>query len=242
MKLSFAGVFADAGVIWRNERQLLARIAGVFYVVPILGFVMLLGASGVMQTTPPEQMQEALNRFYGSNLLAIFLVTIAMDFGTFAILNLFLQGGGRTLGEVLMLTLRRLLPFLAIDLLGNFAFAVGLSLFVLPGLFALARTWLAAPAYAARPEQGVIEALRQGWIRSGGLVWLVLLGVSGVTMLGTLSAVVAVSAILGLVHTLLSGSQVVVGLSYLAIALIGAFAWTAVTVLRVAAYRLTEPR
>jgi hypothetical protein len=242
MKLSFAGVFADAGSMWRGERQLLMRIAGVFYVVPILGFVMLLGASGVMQTTPPEQMQEALNRFYGSNILAILLVTAAMDFGTFAILNLFLQGGGRTLGEVLMLTLRRFLPFLAIDLIGNFAFAIGLSLFVLPGLFALARTWLAAPAYAARPEQGLIEAFRQGWTRSGGFVWLILLGVSGVTMLGTLSAVVAVSAILGTLHTMLSGSQVVVGLSYLAIALIGGFAWTAVTVLRIAAYRLTEPR
>ncbi|MBC9034957.1 hypothetical protein IAG41_21405 [Sphingomonas sp. JC676] len=242
MKLSFAGVFADAGAIWRGERQLLTRIAGVFYVVPILGFVMLLGASGVMQSTPPEQMREALNRFYGDNLLAILLITAAMDFGTFAILNLFLQGGGRTLGEVLMLTLRRFLPFLAIDLLGNLAFAVGLSLFVLPGLFALARTWLAAPAYAARPEQGVIEAFRQGWTRSGGFVWLILLGVSGLTMLATLSAVVAVSAILGSLHVMTGGSQIVVAFSYLAIALIGGFAWTAVTVLRVAAYRLTEPR
>lgn len=242
MTLSFAGVFADAGAIWRSERQLLARVAGVFYVLPVLGFVMLLGSSGVMQGTPPEQMQEALNRFYANNLPAIFLVTAAMDFGTFAILNLFLQGGGRTLGEVLMLALRRLLPFLAIDLLGNFAFALGLSLFVLPGLFLLARTWLAAPAFTARPEQGVIEAFRQGWKRSSGLSWLILLAVSGVTMLGTLGAVIAVSAILGTLHVALGGSQIVVAAGYLAIALIGGFAWTAVTVLRVAAYRLTEAR
>jgi hypothetical protein len=48
--------------------------------------------------------------FYWANLLPILLANLAIDFGTFAVLNLYLQGGGRTLGEVLVLTLRRLLP------------------------------------------------------------------------------------------------------------------------------------
>ncbi|MET0308036.1 MAG: hypothetical protein ABW023_04955 [Sphingomonas sp.] len=241
MRLTFAGVFADAGALWRSERDLLLRVAGLFYVVPMLGFVLLLVASGLPESAPPEKMQEALNRFYGNNLLAIFAVTVAMNFGTFAILNLYLQGGGRTLGEVLRITVRRFLPFLVIDFLASLAFTIGLWL-VLPGLFAFARTWLAAPAFAARPEQGLVEAFRQGWRRSGGFVWLILLGVATATMLGALGAVVATSVTLGTLNALAGGSQVLASIAYLGIAMVGGLAWTAFSVLRIAAYRLTEPR
>jgi hypothetical protein len=241
MRLHIAGVFADAGALWRSERDLLLRVAGLFYVVPMLGFVLLLVVSGLPEAGPPEKMQEALNRFYGNNLLAIFVVTAVMNFGTFAILNLYLQGGGRTLGEVLMIALRRFVPFLVIDFLASLAFTLGLWL-VLPGLFAFARTWLAAPAFAARPEQGVLEAFRQGWRRSGGFVWLTLLGVAAATMLATLGAVVVTSVALGSLNAMAGGNQVISAIAYVAIALVGGLAWTAFSVLRIAAYRLTEPR
>ena len=172
MTISFAGVFADAGAIWRSERQLVMRVAGVFYVLPVLAFVLLLASSGFPPNVPADQMKEALDRFQTANLVPILLISVVLDFGTFAILNLFLQGGGRTLGEVLVLTLRRFLPFLVLDLAAGFVFGLGMSLLVLPGLFVFARTWLAAPAFAAHPELGVIEAFRQGWRRSGGLNWL----------------------------------------------------------------------
>lgn len=239
MKLSFAGVFADAGALWRSERMLLLRIAGVFYVLPVLGIVLLLVGSGFPPDVPPEQVRDAIGRFYSDNLLPILFANLASDFGTFAVLNLFLQGGGRTLGEVLMLTLRRFLPFLVLDLLAGFVFGLGMSLFVLPGLFAFARTWLAAPAFAARPEAGLIEAFRQGWRRSGGVAWLILLGVVAVTMLGTLGAVVAASAVTGTLAAIAGGNQIVASIGYLAVAIIGGLAWTALTVLRVAAYRAT---
>jgi len=242
MTISFAGVFADAGAIWRSERQLVMRVAGVFYVLPVLAFVLLLASSGFPPNVPADQMKEALDRFQTANLVPILLISVVLDFGTFAILNLFLQGGGRTLGEVLVLTLRRFLPFLVLDLAAGFVFGLGMSLLVLPGLFVFARTWLAAPAFAAHPELGVIEAFRQGWRRSGGLSWLILIAVAAVTMLGTLGAIVATSGILGTINLMLGGSPIVAGIGYLVLAIVGALAWTAMTVLRIAAYRLSEPR
>lgn len=242
MTISFAGVFADAGALWRSERQLVMRVAGVFYLLPVLGFVLLLASSGFPPDVPADQMKDALDRFQTANLIPILLISVVLDFGTFAILNLFLQGGGRTLGEVLGITLRRFLPFLILDLAAGFVFGLGMSLLVLPGLFVFARTWLAAPAFAAQPDLGVIEAFRQGWRRSGGFTWLILIAVAAVTMLGTLGAIVAASGILGSVNLMLGGNQIVAGIAYLVLAIIGAFAWTALTVLRVAAYRLSEPR
>jgi hypothetical protein len=243
MTLSLRRVLQDARALWLAERELLLPIAGMFFVVPMLGAVLLLASSGFPPRGTPEQVQAAFIAFYGANLLPILLINLAIAFGGFAVFNLFLQGGGRTLGEVLVLTLRRFALFFAIDLLAGLAFSIGLSLFVVPGIIAFARTWLAGPAYAAQPERGFLEAFRQGWRRSAGLDGVVLLGLAALVLLLALSAVVLVSLPLGMVALATGGGGgIVQGISYLAAALIGGAAWTALAVIRVAAYRLGEPR
>jgi hypothetical protein len=241
MTLGLAGVLADARTLWRSERELLLPIAGMFFVVPMLGIVLLLAGSGFAQI-PPEKLREAVMAFYVANLLPILLANLAIDFGTFAVLNLYLQGGGRTLGEVLLLTLRRFLPFLVIDITAALLFSFGSSLFLLPGLFAFARTWLAGPAFAAAPERGLIEAFRQGWRRSGGFGWIELLAVAGLTLLGAMMLVVVSTGLLGGVAALIGDERVGLVAGYVVAALIGGFAWSIMGVLRVAAYRRSEPR
>jgi hypothetical protein len=239
MTLGLAGVLADARALWRGERDLILAIAGVFFVVPMLAMVLLLAQSGFGQVAP-EKLREAAAAFYAANLLPILLANAMIEFGTFAVLNLLLQGNGRTLGEVLLLTLRRFLPFLGISLIGGFLFSLGISLFVVPGLFAFGRTWLAGASYAARPEAGPIEAFRQGWRRSGGFGWVTLLAAAAITMMAAIVLIVISTMII-------SGFAAVVGdhrmqvVSLLVTALIGGFTWTALAVLRVAAYRRSEP-
>jgi hypothetical protein len=241
MTRGLAGVIADARALWRSERELLLPIAGMFFVVPMLGIVLLLAGSGFADV-PPEKLREAVMAFYVANLLPILLANLAIDFGTFAVLNLYLQGGGRTLGEVLLLTLRRFLPFLVIDITAALLFSFGSSLFLLPGLFAFARTWLAGPAFAAAPERGLLEAFRQGWRRSGGFVWIVLLALAGLTLLGAMMLVVVATGLLGGIAALIGDERVGLVTGYVVAALIGGLAWSVMGVLRVAAYRRSEPR
>lgn len=241
MTLSLAGVLADARTLWRSERELLVPIAGMFFVVPMLGVVLLLANSGFPGDTAPGQIREAVAAFYAANLLPIFLANVAIEFGTFAVLNLLLQGNGRTLGEVLLLSLRRFLPFLGISIIGSLLFSIGSSLFILPGLFAFGRTWLAGPSYAVSPEAGPIDAFRQGWRRSAGFGWLTLLAAAAFTMVASILLVVASTVIISALAALV-GAQWMQMLSLLATALIGGFAWTALALIRVAAYRRTEPR
>jgi len=242
MRLSFAGVLGDAVALWRSERALLLPLAGAFFLVPMLAIVLLLAGSGFPGDAGPEQLREAVSAFYAANLLPILLANIVLDFGTFAVLNLFLQGGGRTLGEVLGLTLRRFLPYLAIDVIGSVLFSLGLSLFVLPGLFVFGRTWLAGPAFAAAPERGPIDAFRQGWRRSAGTGWLVLLATAGVTLFAALLLVVISTGILGALSVVAGDNRIMQAIVYLVTAAIGGFAWTALAVLRVAAYRRSGAR
>jgi len=241
MTLRLAGVLADARALWRSERELLLPIAGVFFVVPMLGIVLMLADAGFADVAP-EKLRDAVMAFYVANLLPILLANLAIDFGTFAVLNLYLQGGGRTLGEVLMLTLRRFLPWLVIDIVAALLFSFGSSLFLLPGLFAFARTWLAGPAFAAAPERGVLDAFRQGWRRSAGLNWVVLLAMAGLTFLAALMLIVASTGLIAVFVALFADGRIHAGVGYVATALIGGLAWSALGVLRVAAYRASEPR
>ena len=241
MRLSFAGAFADAAGLWRSERDLLTRLAAVFFFVPILGLVLLLSRIELPADATADQLRALVTAFYEANLLAILLVNLTINFGTFAVLMLFLHSG-RTLGQVLLLALQRFLPFLAIDMAAGLLFYAGMSLLVLPGLFAFGRTWLMAPAYAAAPERGLGEAVRQGWQRSGGLVWIVIAGAATLTMVAAIVAILVSSTVLGMVSAMAGGATPVAIAGYLVIALIGALLWTALAVLRVAFYRLSAPR
>ncbi|WP_404334352.1 hypothetical protein AB2M62_13025 [Sphingomonas sp. MMS12-HWE2-04] len=242
MSLHLAGVLADAAALWRRERGLLVPLAGMFFLVPMLGMVLLIGASGFPGDVTAEQLPEALRAFQSANLVPILGANLALDFGSFAVMTLFLQTGERTLGEVLIATLRRFLPFLAIDLMGSFLFGLGLSLFLLPGLLIFSRTWLAIPAYAAAPEAGPVAAIREGWRRSGGTVWIAILAGAGMVLFLSLLAMFFVAGITGGIGALLGGGQVAMALGYLAMAVVGAGSWTALTLLRVAFYRAGSPR
>lgn len=244
MSLSLAGVLADARSLWRSERELLVPIAGVFYFLPMLGAVLLLANAGFAEIGPdagPNKLREAVEAFIAANLLPIVFISLAVDFGTFAVFNLYLQGAGRTLGEVLGLTARRFLPFLAMEIIARALFSFGSSLFVLPGLFALGRTWLAGPAYAAAPAQGPFAAFREGWRCSGGFRWITLLVANGLVLFGAALLLLLANALLGLVAVLIGNVQVAAVMSYVVSALGIALTLTIFALLRVAAYRRTEP-
>ncbi|WP_448663575.1 hypothetical protein ACG3SL_02565 [Sphingomonas sp. CJ20] len=240
MKMTLGRLIAETGALWRSERALLVPLAGVFFFLPMLGTILLLASSGFPGEVQPEQLRAALETFYTANLVPILLVNLALDFGTFAVLNLFLQGGGRTLGEVLGIALRRFLPFLVLGFFTGLLFGIGLSLFVLPGVFLFLRTWLAGPAYAAVPEAGMLAALRSGWRQTAGLGWITLLAAASLIMLAALLAIFVSTLPLGLAAKL-AGAGVVTTVSYVVAALIGGVAWLALAILRVAAYRLSAP-
>lgn len=240
--LSFGKVFADAGALWRAERELLLPIAGVFFFVPFLGIVMLLSTSGFpVAADTPEALQTALRNFYRANLIAILAANLVTIFGNFAVLNVFLQGGGRTLGEVLLVTLRRFLPFLVMAILLNLAFSLGLSLLLVPGAFVFCRTWLAAPAYAAEPERGLLAAVTQGWILSGRWNWLVILLAGAALLLAAIGMISVVSVLLGELAKIGAREAFTVA-AHVLTAAVGTAAWLGFGIVGVALYRASAPR
>ncbi|RYD59609.1 MAG: hypothetical protein EOP60_01960 [Sphingomonadales bacterium] len=242
MRLSISGVFADAGAMWRDHRDVLGAVTGVFFIVPILGLLLLMMQSGLAAEADPLKLSEAMRKFYMDHLLVLLFASLMIDFGIAAILILFLQPGERSLGDTLAVTLRRLLPFIAVNLIARILFSIGSSLFLLPGLFALARTWLVAPSLAAVPGQGMFAAFRQGWQRSDGFRWLVLLGAAAATVLAALFVILLGSVLLGLLGAAVGDNQALEAAGYVLIAVVGSIAWVMLTLVRVSAYGRTEPK
>lgn len=240
MKLSLAGLFAATAAMCRAERELLLALGGAFFAVPMLGIALMLAASGFPGAVKPEQASAALEAFYAANLIPMLLANAVLDFGTFAVFNLFLQGGGRTLGQVLAISARRFLPFLLLSYVASIVVGLGLSLLVLPGVFLFARSWLIGPAFAAKPAAGIGAAVRSGVRQSAGFNWLILLAAAWTVLLAALLAILAATALVALLGTV-AGEAVVAAIGYLLVAAIGGVAWTVLAVLRVAAYRATLP-
>lgn len=243
MTLRLAGLFADAKTLWQREHRLVVPVAGLFFLLPSLGILLLMAQSAPQLESLADHaaMLAFYEKFVRANVVPLMFAYLAVDYGIFAILALYLRGGGQTLGQVLLQALQRLFPFLLLEVAVSIAFQLGFSLFIAPGLFLFARTWLTAPAYAAQPEAGLIAAFKQGWMRSAGVVWLLFLLVVAMVFVAGIGAMAVASIFTGLIATAAGGGVLPEFFGYLLLSVVGAGVWTALVVLRVAAYRATEP-
>lgn len=236
MRLAIGGVLADAAALWRAERDVVARIAGVFFLLPILALAMLVATlPAIGDPGNEEAVFAAVRTFYAANFVWLLLASLALDFGALVLLNLFLQGR-RTVRDLLTLSLTRLLPFVLIGFLTGSLTNVGFALYVIPGLYIFGRCWMMGAAYAAEPERGLLAAIERGFRLSGGNGWrIALLGCGTAAIAGSCALVLLVVA---QAVTALTGNMAwVQALALVPVAAAGAGAYTAFTLVRVAVYR-----
>lgn len=235
MRLLLGSALADAAALWRSERDLVIRVAGVFYLLPILALGMLASGIALPEQATQEQVREAVSAFYRANLVWLLAGSIVLEFGTLALLNLFLQRG-LTLRETLQGSALRLLPFVLLGFANGAAMQLGFALFVVPGLYVFGRTWMMGAAYAAEPERGLLGAVERGFRLSSGNGWrLALLGFGVVLIAG--AATFALLIVSQMLVALAGGAQWAQALFLLPVAAAGSAAYAAFTLVRIAAYR-----
>lgn len=235
MRLSLSGALADAAALWRSERDVVVRIAGVFYLLPILALAMLATGIPLPDQATPEQVREAVSDFYRANFVWLLLISVALEFGTLAILKLFLQGG-RTVRDLLKMAAVRLLPFVLLGFANGAVMQLGFTLFVLPGVYIFGRTWMMGAAYAAEPDRGLFGAIERGFRLSIGNGWrLALLGFGVAIVMGAGALALLIVAQMLIATT--GGEQWAQAVFFVPVAAAGAAAYAAFTLVRVAAYR-----
>jgi hypothetical protein len=174
MKLSFAGVFADAGAMWRSERDLLLRLAGIFLFLPIFGLRLFLPELDV-KNVAEDALWPAIAAWYNANALWLAAQLIFQAVGVATMLALLLDPARPTVGRALTRALG-LLPSLMVGLAGIMLFTgLGAFLFILPGLYVLGRTLLVWPVLVSEPALGPFRGFAAAIQRTHKHGWMLLL-------------------------------------------------------------------
>lgn len=234
MKLSLGSALADAAALWRAERDLIVRIAGVFYLLPILALALLASGISLPEQATQDQIREVVREFYGTNFVWLLLISIALEFGSLALLKLFLQRA-ETVGDLLRTAAVRLLPFVLLGFANGAVMQVGFTLFILPGIYVFGRTWMMGAAYAAEPERGLLRAVERGFRLSIGNGWRIAFLGFGVAVIAGAGALVLL--ILAQVGIAAAGGTEWAQMLFIFPVVAATAAHTAFTLVRIAAYR-----
>lgn len=234
MKLTFAGVFADAGALWRRDRDVLIRVAGVFFFLPAFASLLFLippDRTGLNE----EEIAAQTFAWYAATLHWHLANLLAGLFGSAVLLVLLLDPQRPTLGEAMGRALRLLPKLLIASAAALVLVLLGSMLLLVPGLYLVGRTWLTGATLVSEPERGPIEALVAGIRHTNRRGWLLF----AVAM--TLFAATYVAAVIANVATLQLASLPVRTVIDALQAAAGAGAGVAQILLQVSAYRRLAP-
>ncbi|QIG79121.1 hypothetical protein [Stakelama tenebrarum] len=178
MTSDFPAIIADARTMWRGNRDLLLRVAGVFFFLPALALRLFVQPDMVEDVTL-EQAFDATMEWAASNAHWLLAAQAVELYGSALVLLLLLDRGHPTLGEAMARTSRLLPSFLLLWLLTSLLSTIGTIAFILPGIYLIGRTFVVGAALMAEPEKGPGAAFATG-IRAtrGGRAWLLFLGVA----------------------------------------------------------------
>jgi hypothetical protein len=153
------GVLAEARSLWRSDRDLLIRIAGLFLFLPVFATVLLLPNPPAPHSGSAADALRAQVTFITDHLGPFVVRLIALQVGALVVTVLYCSPERPTVGEALGRAIRLLPRFLLASLLVSIPAALGLTLFVIPGLVVLARTSLTGPLLVAGRPLGAAAAV-----------------------------------------------------------------------------------
>lgn len=162
-KLDLSACWNDVMQLFRQERELLLSVAGVFILLPSLAFALF-----VPQPVTPEGadfavLAETMRQFYIDNIVWIALVGLANGFATLAMLVLMLDKARPNVREAMRRALALLLPYYAMGILSGVAVFLGSLAFILPGIYLFVKMLIAGPVMVAERLPSPTGALRRSW-------------------------------------------------------------------------------
>ncbi|MEA3041750.1 MAG: hypothetical protein QOC65_1239 [Sphingomonadales bacterium] len=226
MRLPYDELWNDSVALVRANRPLLIALAGAFFFLPNLALALL---APFEQPAPGVSLVEALSAYMRENWPLVLAGGLVEMLGTLTMLNLFLRPEGRTVGALIAGSLMLLPGLFVAGFFANLILMLGFALLVVPGIYALGRLALLAPAVAAERRRNPFEALGRSFELTKGHGFAVAGILVLVYVLGFLISLAATRG-LGSVAILLAGRDA----GMLVSEVLGALVWAAVNVLLVA--------
>ncbi len=177
-KIDLNRVWDDARAMGAANKDLLAAIAGMFVLLPsVVGNLLVREPerAAASRDIPVEELSRQMIQFYSDNWAVLVGLGLAVSFGLLAMLVLLLRPERLTVGESLKAAAVLLPGYFVASLIQGLGFGFGLVLFVLPGLYLMARLSLIAPVAAAEQCANPIEQLKRSFVLTRGNGWRIFL-------------------------------------------------------------------
>lgn len=239
MKLDIGAAAATAWALFRRDRDVLLTIAGAFFFLPTLAALVLLppppvrtGPAG--DTEAAQQWIKSAFDWYVAGAPVLVTGSVVALYGVLVVATFYADPARPSVGQALIRALT-LLPRFTLLMVGvSVAAAIGLALFVLPGLWVLGRTLLVAPVLIAEPgtRQGAL-ARSIALTRGNGLM---MAGVAGLGIFGVQLLTGPFEALTATLQGAQAANPVAITLASAVAAAIAAAAALAMALLRVTIY------
>jgi hypothetical protein len=226
MKLDIGSIWNEASELVRSNHQVLAAVAGVFFLLPSFAFALLMPAPKPQPDAAPEAMLGMLREFYIAAapwLIAMIMVQALGQMATFALLA---RSGRMTVAEALREALTALFPYLGTQLILTLGFALiaavgagiaaaigSIPLMVLLGLvgfvaaiYVSLRLTMVLPVIAVDRVRNPVSALQRSWNLTRGNVGPILLYMVLLVVVFVVASIV-VGIVVGLLAALLGGAR-----------------------------------
>lgn len=226
MRLNLAATWNDAKAMVSRDRDVLSAVAGMFLLVPMIVSGWLLpDPRPLAEGATVSDLLAAQIAFFGDNAPVILTSGLFVTFGTLTMLVLLVHPSRPVVADALRLALRLLPLYLLANLLQSLAVFGGFMLFILPGVYLVARLICIAPVLAAEEERGPMALLMRSWAitRGSGLRILLMLG-------SILLVAMIVSSALSAVVGIIAGLTLPADVARLAIIIAGAVVEAALAV------------
>ena len=235
MKFDMGAAWNEAMRLIAANRQVVAIVAGVFFFLPYLAFMLLFMnqmealEAAQMAHPNPEAVGAAMMDFYGQIWWAILLMVVIQAIGMLGLLALLTDRSRPTVGEALSIGAKLFLPYLGAQLVVSVVlgimmllpFAVGAAVSVTAGVllgliaivalcYLFTKFMLVPPVIAIERETNPLTALGRSWRLTKGnsvrlFFFMVLLLIAIVVIGGVVSMVV------GLVFALFGATAALIG-------------------------------
>lgn len=226
MKLDGGLVWRDANAMVTANKEVLAVLAGVFFLLPSLAFSLFMPQPEPPAGADVKQLAAMLREFYMAAAPWFLGMTLIQTVGQLAVLALLARAGQSTVGEALREGFAGLLPFLVTQLIIALASALaagvliglgaatgsGLLTGVLVAVLIVIVSWvgmrllLTLPVIAVERLRNPIQVLRRSWQLTRGnvgrmLLYVLLMAVAVFFIIGV------AGALIGIVLALAAGPQ-----------------------------------
>jgi len=240
MKVDYESAFASAWAMFRGDRDVLLALAGVFLFLPTLATLLLVPPAPMRlaegaTTAEIEAASNTLAAWIVNYAPGLMLASVIALFGVTTILCFYLGRGQPDVKGAMAQAAGVFGRVLLLGILISVPAAIGFVLFIVPGLYIVARTMLAGPALIAQ-GLGPTAALSLSWRVSRGNM----IGLFGIACLGVASGQFMAAPFDAIVNAMRAGGAA----NPIVITLVEALAAAAVTavslgwlLLRIAIYR-----